>query len=211
VAPSAKYLRGYGRTSEFGDSYARAAASIKVALAEQNLICDTTDLGDDGLEIGKLHDYDIVLLDLTRAEIQGHEVLRRLHTARLQSPILIVSDLASFRGVRVIHRQREKEAQAEKHTKDRGQSAVTPGPVAAGTGGTPDCRSDDATVVACHEDWWLGCQAAACAKPIGPRPNRPNRSRSVTADDMASGSRDDPRPYPRVRSRLYGLLNADLS
>jgi len=169
VAPSAEYLRGYGRTSEFGDSYARAAASIKVALAEENLIRDTTDLGDDGLEIGKLHDYDIVLLDLTRPEIQGHEVLRRLHTARL--PILIVSDLASFRGVRVIHRQREREAHAEKHTKDRGQSAVARGPVAAGTGGTPDCRSDDETVVACPEDWWLGCQAAACGKPIGPRPN----------------------------------------
>ena len=61
------------------------AASIKVALAEENLICDTTDLGEDGLEIGKLHDYDIILLDLTRPEIQGHEVLRRLHAARLQT------------------------------------------------------------------------------------------------------------------------------
>jgi CheY-like chemotaxis protein len=194
VAPSAEYLRGYGRTSEFGDSYARAAASIKVALAEENLICDTTDLGDDGLEIGKLHDYDIVLLDLTRPEIQGHEVLRRLHTARLQSPILIVSDLASFRGVRVIHRQREREAHTEKHTKDRGQSAVARGPVAAGTGGAPDCRSDDETVIACPEGGWLGCQAAAYAKPIGPRPNRPNRSRSLTADDTASGSRRRPAP-----------------
>jgi hypothetical protein len=132
-------------------------------------------------------------------------VLRRLHTARL--PILIVSDLASFRDVRVIHRQREREAHAEKHTKDRGQSAVARGPVA---GGTPDCRSDE-TVVACPEYWWLGCQAAACAKPIGPRPNRPNRSRSVTADDMRAGRVVDPRPYPRVRSRLYSLLNVDLS
>jgi hypothetical protein len=43
-------------------------------------------------------------------------------------------------------------------------------------------------------NWWLGCQAAACAKPIGPRPNRPNRSRSVTADDMASGPRRRPAP-----------------
>jgi hypothetical protein len=31
------------------------AASIKVALAEENLICDTIDLGEDGLEIGRLH------------------------------------------------------------------------------------------------------------------------------------------------------------
>jgi hypothetical protein len=57
----------------------------------------------------------------------------------------------SFRSVRVIHRQREREAHAEKHTKDRGQSAVARGPVAAGTSGTSDRRSDDETV-ACRED-----------------------------------------------------------
>ena len=72
------------------------AASIKVALAEEDLICDATDLGEDGLEIGQLHDYDIILLDLTRLGSQGHEMLRRLHAARLQTPILIVSDLAEF-------------------------------------------------------------------------------------------------------------------
>src|SRR6266850_260262 len=100
----------------------------------------------------------------------------------------------SFRGGRVIHRLRGREAHAEKHTKDRGQSAVARGAVAAGTGGTPDRRSDEETVVACLQDWRLGCQAAARAKPIGSRPNRPNRSRSVTADDMASGSRRRPAP-----------------
>jgi two-component system, cell cycle response regulator CtrA len=72
------------------------AASIKVALAEEDLICDTTDLGEDGLKIGKLHDYDIVLVDLTSPGIEGHEVLRRLYAARLQMPILFVSDLAEF-------------------------------------------------------------------------------------------------------------------
>ena len=72
------------------------AASIKVALAEEDLICDATDLGEDDMEIGQLHDYDIILLDLTRPGIQGHELLRRLHAARLQTAMLIVSDLAEF-------------------------------------------------------------------------------------------------------------------
>jgi DNA-binding response OmpR family regulator len=40
------------------------AASVKAALAEEDLICDTTDLGEDSLEIGKLNNYDIILLDL---------------------------------------------------------------------------------------------------------------------------------------------------
>jgi two-component system cell cycle response regulator CtrA len=29
-------------------------------LAKESFICDTTDLGEDGLEIGKLYDYDII-------------------------------------------------------------------------------------------------------------------------------------------------------
>src|SRR6516162_9868650 len=104
---------------------------------------------------------------------------------RKKIPLCEVAHTA-FRSVRVIHRQREREAHAEKHTKDRGQSAVARGPVAAGTGGTPYRRSNDETVVACPPDWWLGCQAAARAKPIGFRPSRPNRSRSVTTNGCES-------------------------
>ena len=36
------------------------SASIKMMLRKENFICDTTDLGEDGLEIGKLYDYDII-------------------------------------------------------------------------------------------------------------------------------------------------------
>jgi two-component system cell cycle response regulator CtrA len=69
------------------------ADSIKVTLAEENLICDTTELGEEGLEIGELYDYDIILLDLMRPDIQGYEVLRRLRAARVTTPILILSGL----------------------------------------------------------------------------------------------------------------------
>ena len=54
------------------------SASIKMMLRKENFICDTTDLGEDGLEIGKLYDYDIILLDLMLPDIDGYEVLRRL-------------------------------------------------------------------------------------------------------------------------------------
>jgi two-component system cell cycle response regulator CtrA len=43
-----------------------------------------TDLGEDGLEIGKLYDYDIIMLDLMLPDIDGYEVLRRLRAARLK-------------------------------------------------------------------------------------------------------------------------------
>src|SRR5271157_3223205 len=72
------------------------SASIKMMLRKENFICDTTDLGEDGLEIGKLYDYDIILLDLMLPDIDGYEVLRRLRAARVHTPILILSGLAEL-------------------------------------------------------------------------------------------------------------------
>jgi two-component system cell cycle response regulator CtrA len=57
-------------------------------------VCDCTDLGEDGLEIGKLYDYDLIILDLMLPDMDGYEVLRRLRSARIQTPILILSGLS---------------------------------------------------------------------------------------------------------------------
>ena len=70
------------------------AKSIEMMLKSEGFICDTTDLGEDGLEIGKLYDYDIIVLDLMLPDIDGYEVLRRLRSARVKTPILILSGLA---------------------------------------------------------------------------------------------------------------------
>ena len=72
------------------------AASIEMMLKSEGFICDTTDLGEDGLEIGKLYDYDIIVLDLMLPDIDGYEVLRRLRAARVRTPILILSGLAEL-------------------------------------------------------------------------------------------------------------------
>ncbi len=50
-------------------------------------------MGEDGLEIGKLYDYDIIVLDLMLPDMDGYEVLRRLRAARVQTPVLILSGL----------------------------------------------------------------------------------------------------------------------
>ena len=75
---------------------AATAQSIELMLKKEGFICDTTDLGEDGLEIGKLYDYDIIILDLMLPDIDGYEVLRRLRTARVRTPILILSGLAEL-------------------------------------------------------------------------------------------------------------------
>src|SRR6201999_3143596 len=72
------------------------AASIELVLKAEGFIVDTTDLGEDGLEIGKLYDYDIIVLDLMLPDIDGYEVLRRLRAARVRTPILILSGLGEL-------------------------------------------------------------------------------------------------------------------
>jgi two-component system cell cycle response regulator CtrA len=72
------------------------AKSIEMMLRSEGYVCDSTDLGEDGLEIGKLYDYDIIILDLLLPDIDGYEVLRRLRAAQIKTPILILSGLSEL-------------------------------------------------------------------------------------------------------------------
>ena len=67
--------------------------SIETMLKKEGMIVDTTDLGEDGLEIGKLYDYDIIILDLMLPDMNGYEVLRSLRAAKVNTPVLILSGL----------------------------------------------------------------------------------------------------------------------
>src|SRR6185437_2427756 len=73
---------------------AATAASIELMLKKESFIVDTTDLGEEGLEIGKIYDYDIIILDLVLPDIDGYEVLLRLRSAKVKIPILILSGLS---------------------------------------------------------------------------------------------------------------------
>ncbi len=75
---------------------AAISKSIELMLKSEGFVCDTTDLGEDGLEIGKIYDYDIIILDLMLPDIDGYEVLRRLRAARVKTPILILSGLSEL-------------------------------------------------------------------------------------------------------------------
>ena len=67
--------------------------SIEMMLSSASMVVDVTDLGEDGLEIGKLYDYDIIILDLMLPDIDGYEVLRRLRNSKVETPVLILSGL----------------------------------------------------------------------------------------------------------------------
>ena len=72
------------------------ANSIVTMLNSESFVVDTADLGEDGLEIGKIFDYDIILLDLMLPDIDGYEVLHRLRAAKVNTPILILSGLSDM-------------------------------------------------------------------------------------------------------------------
>jgi two-component system, cell cycle response regulator CtrA len=65
--------------------------SIELMLTHANLNVYCTDLGEDGIDLAKLYDYDLILLDLNLPDMSGHDVLRQLRMARIDTPILILS------------------------------------------------------------------------------------------------------------------------
>ncbi len=65
--------------------------SIELMLTHANLNVYCTDMGEEGIDLAKLYDYDLILLDLNLPDMNGHEVLRQLRLARVETPILILS------------------------------------------------------------------------------------------------------------------------
>ncbi|MEZ5886440.1 MAG: response regulator transcription factor [Paracoccaceae bacterium] len=65
--------------------------SIELMLTHANLNVYCTDLGEEGIDLAKLYDYDLILLDLNLPDMNGHEVLRQLRLSKIATPILILS------------------------------------------------------------------------------------------------------------------------
>ena len=72
------------------------AQSIYLMLRSASFNVYTTDLGEEGVDLGKLYDYDIILLDLNLPDMSGFEVLRSLRVSKVKTPILILSGLAGI-------------------------------------------------------------------------------------------------------------------
>ena len=72
------------------------AQSIELMLRSANLNVYTTDLGEEGIDLGKVYDHDIILLDLNLPDMSGFDVLRKLRISKVKTPILILSGLAAI-------------------------------------------------------------------------------------------------------------------
>src|ERR1700688_4973658 len=72
------------------------AQSIELMLKSESFNVYTTDLGEEGIDLGKVYDYDIILLDLNLPDMPGFQVLRALRVSKVRTPILILTGLATI-------------------------------------------------------------------------------------------------------------------
>ena len=70
------------------------AQSIELMLLSEGFNVFTTDMGEEGVDLGKIYDYDIILLDIGLPDIDGYEVLRTLRVSKVKTPILILSGMS---------------------------------------------------------------------------------------------------------------------
>ena len=72
------------------------AARIEIVLQGEDFICDLAHRGEVGVQYGKLHAYDIILLDLMLPDMHGYDVLQQLREAGINTPVLILSGLGEL-------------------------------------------------------------------------------------------------------------------
>lgn len=71
-----------------------AARGISIILQNGNAVVDHADTGEEALELARHYDYDIMVLDLTLPDMEGHEVVRRMRLARNHTPVLVLTGAA---------------------------------------------------------------------------------------------------------------------
>ncbi len=58
---------------------------------KEDWVIDSTDMGEDGLDLGKIYDYDLIILDLILPDMDGMDVIRQLRSSKIATPVLILS------------------------------------------------------------------------------------------------------------------------
>lgn len=74
------------------DSAARFG--IELVLRADAMCVDSTDRGDDGIETARHYDYDVIVLDLRLPDMTGFEVVRSLRSAKIRTPVIVLSGSA---------------------------------------------------------------------------------------------------------------------
>ena len=70
-----------------------SASQLADTLQSSGAIIDQIDNGEEALEMVRRYDYDIVLLELSLSDMDGYEVVRRMRSSRVNTPVLILSSV----------------------------------------------------------------------------------------------------------------------
>lgn len=74
------------------------AKSIAITLAKEGYTTDTAEIGKEdsnGVRLAQLHNYDLIILDLMLPKVDGYQILLRLRSSKIKTPVLILSGLSS--------------------------------------------------------------------------------------------------------------------
>src|SRR5215217_3814190 len=72
------------------------AQSLELMLKSERFNPYMTDRGHEAIELAKIYDYDLILLDLNLPDASGYDVLRSLRVGKVKTPILILSGFAGI-------------------------------------------------------------------------------------------------------------------
>ncbi len=70
-------------------------SSVVMTLAKEGIPCTEVGKGKEGIKEAKLGEYDLIILDLMLPDMDGTEVLLRIRSAKIKTPILILSGLSA--------------------------------------------------------------------------------------------------------------------
>lgn len=72
------------------------AQSVELVLKSEGMNVYTTDLGEEGIDLSRLYDYDIILLELNLPDMSGCQFISKLRTGQIQTPIIVVTGLTGI-------------------------------------------------------------------------------------------------------------------
>src|ERR1700682_3481849 len=71
------------------------ARTIELILRAVDFRVETTESGEEGIDLGKLYNFDAIVLDLQLPDVSGFDVLKALRLAKMRTPVLVLSGTAS--------------------------------------------------------------------------------------------------------------------
>jgi len=72
------------------------ASALELMLSAEGFNVYSTDLGEEGLDLGKSYDYDLICLDLNLPDMHCFDVLKKLRMGRVDTPVLILSGISEL-------------------------------------------------------------------------------------------------------------------